>query len=90
MVKQFNNFFPVIIFFSFSFSQVTDTLKENSIDLKTKESKVVTISAKLSLGKFKPNAYRLSLFPRNRPSEIYISRMFFLKTPSKLFFLKIF
>ena len=77
MVKQFNNFFPVIIFFSFSFSQVTDTLKENSIDLKTKESKVVTISAKLSLGKFKPNAYRLSLFPRNRPSEIYISRMFF-------------
>ena len=52
MVKQFNNFFPVIIFFSFSFSQVTDTLKENSIDLKTKESKVVTISAKLSLGKF--------------------------------------
>ena len=77
MVKQFNNFFPVIIFFSFSFSQVTDTLKENSIDLKTKESKVVTISAKLSLGKFKPNAYRLSLFPRNRPSEVYISRMFF-------------
>ena len=90
MAKQFNKFLTIIIFFSFSFSQVADTLSENSIDLKTKESKIVTISAKLSLGKFKPNAYRLSLFQEIALLKFIFPECFFPKTLSKLFFLKIF
>ena len=62
---------------SLSNSQELDSLQQNSSSSKSVEAKIVTISARLSVGNYNPTAYRFTLFPRNRPSEVFISRMFF-------------
>ena len=77
MVKQLNSLLTIVIFLSFSNSQELDSLQQNSSSSKSVEAKIVTISARLSVGNFIPTAYRFTLFPRNRPSEVFISRMFF-------------
>tara|TARA_B100001250_G_scaffold96781_1_gene81011 strand:- start:8333 stop:9271 length:939 start_codon:yes stop_codon:yes gene_type:complete len=77
MVKQLNSLLTIVIFLSFSNSQELDSLQQNSSSSKSVEAKIVTISARLSVGNYNPTAYRFTLFPRNRPSEVFISRMFF-------------
>ncbi len=77
MVKQLNSLLTIVIFLSLSNSQELDSLQQNSSSSKSVEAKIVTISARLSVGNFNPTAYRFTLFPRNRPSEVFISRMFF-------------
>ena len=62
---------------SLSNSQELDSLQQNSSSSKSVEAKIVIISARLSVGNYSPTAYRFTLFPRNRPSEVFISRMFF-------------
>ena len=77
MVKQLNSLLTIVIFLSLSNSQELDSLQQNSSSSKSVEAKIVTISARLSVGNYNPTAYRFTLFPRNRPSEVFISRMFF-------------
>lgn len=59
------------------FCQAVDSLKVDELLTKSVESKVVEISATISYDSFEPRAFKLSLFPRKSPSEVYISRMFF-------------
>tara|TARA_B100000579_G_scaffold432389_1_gene449122 strand:+ start:1504 stop:2427 length:924 start_codon:yes stop_codon:yes gene_type:complete len=59
------------------FCQAVDSLKADELLTKSVESKVVEISATISYDSFEPRAFKLSLFPRKSPSEVYISRMFF-------------
>ena len=75
MAKQLTK----LIFFltSFAFSQQVDSLNNSNPPLKSIESKVVEISATLTLGENRPSAFKLSLFSRISPSEVLISRMFF-------------
>lgn len=77
MVRAFKN--TLIIFSSllFCFAQQEDSLKVGLQSLKKIESDVIIISAEVRSGNLNPTAYRFSVFPRHRPSEIYISRMFF-------------
>ena len=77
MVNQLNKILAIVIFLNLSNSQQLDSLQQNSSSSKPLEAKIVTISARLSVGKYSPSAYRFTLFPRNRPSEVFISRMFF-------------
>ena len=68
----------VIIFSStLAFCQNVDSLKAGEPSTRSVESKVVLISATIELGKNSPSAFKLSLFKRKSPSEIFISRMFF-------------
>ena len=75
MVKQ--SIKVAIFLISFTFSQDRDSLRMNDLPVKLIESKVVTISATITLGENRPSAFKLSLFSRKSPSEILISRMFF-------------
>ena len=77
MVRAFKN--TLIIFSSllFCFAQQEDSLKVGLQSLKKIESDVIIISAEVRSGNLNPTAYRFSVFPRHRPSEVYISRMFF-------------
>ena len=77
MVNQLNKILAIVIFLNLSNSQQLDSLQQNSSRSKPLEAKIVTISARLSVGNYSPSAYRFTLFPRNRPSEVFISRMFF-------------
>ncbi len=77
MVNQLNKILAIVIFLNLSNSQELDSLHQNSLGSKPVEAKIVTISARLSVGNYSPSAYRFTLFPRNRPSEVFISRMFF-------------
>ena len=77
MVNQLNKILAIVIFLNLSNSQQLDSLQQNSSRSKPLEAKIVTISARLSVGSYSPSAYRFALFPRNRPSEVFISRMFF-------------
>jgi len=77
MVNQLNKILAIVIFLNLSNSQQLDSLQQNSSRSKPLEAKIVTISARLSVGNYSPSAYRFALFPRNRPSEVFISRMFF-------------
>ncbi|MEC7872823.1 MAG: hypothetical protein VYB52_00980 [Candidatus Neomarinimicrobiota bacterium] len=77
MVNQLNKILAIVIFLNLSNSQQLDSLQQNSSSSKPLEAKIVTISARLSVGNYSPSAYRFTLFPRNRPSEVFISRMFF-------------
>jgi hypothetical protein len=68
----------VIIFsLTLAFCQNVDSLKAGEPSTRSVESKVVLISATIELGKNSPSAFKLSLFKRKSPSEIFISRMFF-------------
>ena len=75
MAKQV--FRVAILLTSSVFCQQTDSLKSSELSFRSIESKVVAISATVELGDNSPSAFKLSLFPRNSPSEILISRMFF-------------
>ena len=75
MVKLLSN--GVIFLSTLVFCQTVDSSKANELLIKSVESKVVEISATISYDSFEPRAFKLSLFPRKSPSEVYISRMFF-------------
>ena len=77
MVNQLNKILAIVIFLNLSNSQQLDSLQQNSSRSNPLEAKIVTISARLLVGNYSPSAYRFTLFPRNRPSEVFISRMFF-------------
>ncbi len=75
MVKLLSS--GVIFTSTLVFCQVVDSLKVDELLTKSVESKVVEISAIISYDSFEPRAFKLSLYPRKSPSEVYISRMFF-------------
>tara|TARA_Y100001958_G_scaffold17196_1_gene10495 strand:+ start:1641 stop:2564 length:924 start_codon:yes stop_codon:yes gene_type:complete len=75
MVKLLSN--GVIFLSTLVLCQTVDSSKVNELLIKSVESKVVEISATISYDSFEPRAFKLSLFPRKSPSEVYISRMFF-------------
>ena len=75
MVKLLSS--GVIFTSTLVFCQAVDSLKVDELLTKSVESKVVEISATISYDSFEPRAFKLSLFPRKSPSEVYISRMFF-------------
>jgi len=75
MVKLLSS--GVIFISTLVFCQAVDSLKVDELLTKSVESKVVEISATISYDSFEPRAFKLSLFPRKSPSEVYISRMFF-------------
>ena len=75
MVKLLSS--GVIFTSTLVFCQEVNSLKVDELLTKSVESKVVEISATISYDSFEPRAFKLSLFPRKSPSEVYISRMFF-------------
>ena len=77
MEKLFNNLVIIFSTFCCCFAQSIDSSMAVSASPDGVESKVVIITAEVNPVNFKPTAYRFSLFPRHRPSEVYISRMFF-------------
>ena len=75
MVKKL--FSALALMLAYGFSQELDSLKNSKLLAGPQESKVVAINANVVLGEYKPSAFKISIFPRNSPSEVFISRMFF-------------
>ena len=75
MAKQLISAF--IFLLVYGFCQEIDSLKNNELFVKPKQSEVVVINANVVLGENNPSAFKISIFARNSPSEVFISRMFF-------------
>ena len=82
-VKNYNVSFALIAILVLKnnlFSQETtlllDSLKSNQ-DARSRESKTIIISSKVEIIEVEPTAYRITIYPRSRPAEPYISKLFF-------------
>jgi len=62
------------------FSQETtlplDSLASNE-EVRSRESKTIIISSKIGIIDVEPTAYRITIYPRSRPAEPFISKLFF-------------
>ncbi|MDP6339593.1 MAG: hypothetical protein QF842_04590 [Candidatus Marinimicrobia bacterium] len=72
----------LFIFLTSAFGQGDSTIFDSQIRVKKpNESKTATIMAEVNPIDVFPTAYRLSIYPRNRPAEIFIQKLFFPGEP---------
>ncbi len=80
--------FPFIFYFlllAIGLGQEDSTIFDQKIRVrKPNESKVVTINATVNPIDVSPTAYRLSIYPRNRPAETQIQKIFFPGEPIQI------
>ena len=73
-----------IVIISLGLAQEDSTAIATQGILKSHEAETVTISASVKLIDVRPTAYRLSVYPRNRPTESFLQKLFFPGEPIQI------
>lgn len=78
MKKLYSTIKLIFLAFSFIFSQ-ENSVKNDSVFISEKsiEAESVIISLSVNPENVSPTAYRLTLYPRSRPAEIFMTKLFF-------------
>ncbi len=86
MVKHYKNYISVFLFASLLLSQASSSSETQQAD-STKiplESKTLILSSNVELFDVNPTAYRISVYPRSRPAEPYMTKLFFPVEPIQI------
>ena len=86
MVKHYKNYITIFLFANLLLSQASlspETLEADSVK-KPLESKTLILSSNVELFDVDPTAYRISVYPRSRPAEPYMTKVFFPEEPIQI------
>ena len=86
MVKHYKNNISIFLFANLLLSQASlssETQLADSVKIPL-ESKTLTLSSNVELFDVNPTAYRVSVYPRSRPAEPYMTKLFFPEEPIQI------
>ena len=86
MVKHYKNYITIFLFANLLLSQASlspETQQADSVKIPL-ESKTLILSSNVELFDVNPTAYRISVYPRSRPAEPYMTKVFFPEEPIQI------